>query len=152
MILGGYIDFPHALRRIYFQFYQYVALIFSEFGMPKHQQLEKVKGIHDEDLSQGYGEVYLPDSLIRKYPHASKEFCWQYIFPSKKRAVDPHTGIERRSHVLESGLQKAVKIAVDRDGITKRVGCQTFRHSFETHLLEDNVNSQWYKSSWTTRM
>jgi integron integrase len=104
------------------------------------QQLEKVKRLHDEDLAQGYGEVYLPDALARKYPHASREFRWQYLFPSKKRSVDPRTGAERRHHVLESGLQKAVKAAVDRAGITKRVDCHTFRHSFATHMLEDGVN------------
>jgi integron integrase len=104
------------------------------------EQLEKVKRLHDEDLAQGYGEVYLPDALARKYPHASREFRWQYVFPSKKRSVDPRTGGERRHHVLESGLQKAVKLAVDRAGITKRIGCHTFRHSFATHMLEDGVN------------
>ena len=104
-----------------------------------HHQLEKVKRFHDEDLAQGYGEVYLPDALKRKYPHAAQEFQWQYVFPSKKRSVDPRTGIERRHHVLESGLQKAVKVAVDRVGIAKRVGCHTFRHSFATHMLEDGV-------------
>jgi len=103
-------------------------------------QLEKVKRSHDEDLGQGYGGVYLPEALNRKYPHAAQEFRWQYVFPAKKRSVDPRTGVERRHHVLESGLQKAVKVAVDRAGITKRVGCHTFRHSFATHMLEDGVN------------
>lgn len=105
-----------------------------------HHQLEKVKRLHNEDLAQGYGEVYLPESLARKYPHAAQEFRWQYVFPAKKRSVDPRTKVERRHHVLESGLQKAVKVAVDRAGITKRVGCHTFRHSFATHMLEDGVN------------
>jgi len=104
------------------------------------RQVEKAKCLHDEDLAQGYGEVYLPDALARKYPHASREFRWQYVFPAKKRSVDPRTAVERRHHVLESGLQKAVKVAVDRAGITKRVGCHTFRHSFATHMLEDGVN------------
>jgi integron integrase len=104
------------------------------------QQLEEVKSLHDEDLAQGYGEVYLPDALARKSPHASKEFRWQYVFPAKKRSVDPRTRVERRHHVLESGLQKAVKLAADRAGITKRIGCHTFRHSFATHMLEDGVN------------
>ena len=103
-------------------------------------QLEKVKRFHDEDLAQGYGGVYLPEALNRKYPHAAQEFRWQYVFPAKKRSVDPRTRVERRHHVLESGLQKAVKVAVDRAGITKRVGCHTFRHSFATHMLEDGVN------------
>jgi len=103
-------------------------------------QLEKVKRLHDEDLAQGYGGVYLPEALARKYPQAAQEFRWQYVFPAKRRSVDPRTSIERRHHVLESGLQKAVKVAVDRAGITKRVGCHTFRHSFATHMLEDGAN------------
>jgi len=104
------------------------------------RQIEKVKRLHDEDLAQGYGVMYLPEALPRKYPRAAQEFRWQYVFPAKKRSVDPHTAVERRHHVLESGLQKAVKVAVDRAGITKRVGCHTFRHSFATHMLEDGVN------------
>lgn len=101
---------------------------------------ERVRRLHEEDLEKGYGEVYLPEGLRRKYRGAAKEFRWQYVFPSKKLSVDPRTGVTRRHHVLESGLQKAVKVAVDRAGITKRVTCHTFRHSFATHLLENAVN------------
>jgi len=115
--------------------------LFPKSIQPEMQsRLDEVKSLHDEDLAQGYGEVYLPDALARKYPHASREFRWQYVFPSKKRSVDPRTGAERRHHVLESGLQKAVKVAVDRADIMKRIGCHTFRHSFATHMLEDGVN------------
>ena len=88
-------------------------------------QLEEVQRIHDKDLAQGYGSVFLPEALSRKYPHAAKEYRWQYVFPAKSRSVDPRSGVEQRHHVLESGLQKAVKLAVDRAGITKRVGCHT---------------------------
>jgi integron integrase len=102
--------------------------------------LEKVKRLHDTDLSLGYGEVYLPNALARKYRHSAKEFRWQYVFPAKKLSKDPRTETLRRHHVLESGLQKAVKVAVDRAGITKRIGCHTFRHCFATHLLENGVN------------
>ncbi|MBW2118352.1 MAG: integron integrase [Deltaproteobacteria bacterium] len=102
--------------------------------------LSRVKRLHDEDLSNGYGEVYLPGALERKYRNAAKEFRWQYVFPAKKLSKDPRAGKLRRHHVLESGLQKAVKIAVDRAGIMKRVGCHTFRHCFATHMLENGVN------------
>ncbi len=113
----------------------------------------EVKRIHDEDLAQGYGEVYLPDALARKYPHASREFRWHYVFPSKKRGVDPRTGVERRHRVLESGLQKAVKLAADRAGITKRIGCPipSGIHSPPTCLKTASI-SGWCKNLWVTRM
>ena len=104
------------------------------------QHIEKVRRVHEQDLAEAHGEVYLPESLARKYRGAAKEFRWQYVFPSKTLSTDPRTGTVRRHHVLESGLQKAVKVAVDRAGITKRVSCHTFRHCFATHLLENGVN------------
>ena len=103
-------------------------------------QLDLVKRIHEQDLDIGYGAVYLPNALARKYKNAEKDFRWQYVFPSKKLSTDPRSGAVRRHHVLESGLQKAVKSAVNRAQITKRVSSHTFRHSFATHLLEDGVN------------
>jgi integron integrase len=102
--------------------------------------VDRVMRLHEQDLAQGHGEVYLPESLARKYRGAAKEFRWQYVFPSKSWSTDPRTGAVRRHHVLESGLQKAVKVAVHRAGITKRVSCHTFRHCFATHLLENGVN------------
>ena len=104
------------------------------------EQVEKVRLLHHSDLADGYGRVYIPEALSRKYRHAAREFRWQYVFPSKKLSRDPRTGELRRHHVLESGLQKAVKRAVDRAGITKRAGCHTFRHCFATHMLENGVN------------
>ena len=103
-------------------------------------QVEAVEKLHQQDLADGYGEVYLPGALARKYPNAAKSLGWQYVFPSKKRATDPRSGKTRRHHVLESGLQKAVKSAVGKAGLTKPVGCHTFRHCFATHLLENGVN------------
>ena len=102
--------------------------------------IEKVRQLHDQDLEEGYGEVYMPFALERKYPKAAKEFGWQYVFPSKRLSEDPRSGKMRRHHVLESGLQKAVKLAAHQAGIMKRVSCHTFRHSFATHLLENGVN------------
>jgi len=102
--------------------------------------IKKVIALHHQDLEEGFGEVYLPEALSRKYRNAAKETGWQYVFPAAKRSIDPRSGRERRHHVLESGLQKAVKRASHRAGITKRVGCHTLRHSFATHMLENGVN------------
>jgi len=102
--------------------------------------IEKVTDLHHRDLEEGYGEVYLPNALVRKYPHAARETRWQYVFPAKKRSIDPRSGREMRHHVLESGLQKAVKLAVQRAGIQKRATCHTLRHSFATHMLENGIN------------
>ena len=104
------------------------------------RQVENVRKIHDEDLAEGLGSVYLPEALSRKYPNASREFRWQYVFPAKKTTTDPRSGLPRRHHVLESGLQKAVKTAVDRAGVTKRATCHMLRHSFAAHMLENGVN------------
>ena len=102
--------------------------------------LLRIKKLHEADLDAGYGDVYLPEALARKYRNASKEYRWQHVFPAKNLSKDPKSDAFRRHHVLESGLQKAIKTAAVRAGITKRVSTHTFRHSFATHLLEDAVN------------
>ncbi|RLA59583.1 MAG: integron integrase [Epsilonproteobacteria bacterium] len=104
------------------------------------EHVGKVQDLHEKDLRDGFGEVYIPEALVRKYPNACREVGWQYVFPAKNRSVDPRSGKTMRHHVLESGLQKAVKAAVRKAGITKRVGCHTMRHSYATHLLENGVN------------
>jgi integron integrase len=100
----------------------------------------RVKALHRADLEEGFGEVYIPSALARKYKHAAKESIWQYLFPSKKRSIDPRSKKEQRHHVMESGLQKAVKLAAKRADINKRVTCHTLRHSFATTMLENGVN------------
>lgn len=94
-----------------------------------------VRQLHERDLEEGFGRVFLPHALDRKYPNAAGEWRWQYVFPASSRGTDPRTGAVRRHHLHETAIQKAVKQAVRDSGIPKRATCHTFRHSFATHLL-----------------
>jgi integron integrase len=98
--------------------------------------IEGVHALHEKDLLDGYGQVFLPYALERKYPSAARELAWQWVFPAKHLSVDPRSGATRRHHSDESGLQKAVRQAARDAGIPKVVHPHTLRHSFATHLLE----------------
>jgi integron integrase len=102
--------------------------------------LQSVKILHQQDLQKGYGSVYLPFALERKYPRAKYDWIWQFVFPSGSLSKDPRSGEVRRHHLHESSLQKALKQAVRQAGIQKKVGCHTFRHSFATHLLQNGYD------------
>jgi len=107
---------------------------------PLAEHLGRVRALHQRDLERGFGRVLLPDALQRKYPNADREWGWQWVFPASKIGVDPRSGEQRRHHLHESVLQRAVREAARQVGFTKPVGCHTLRHSFATHLLEDGYD------------
>lgn len=117
-----------------------VTMLASSAIEPLRRHLVSVREQHDYAERKGYGGVELPFALARKYPNAAHEWGWQYVFPARTPSRDPRSGAFRRHHVLPDSIQRHVKAAVARCGVTQRASCHTLRHCFATHLLEAGVD------------
>ena len=107
---------------------------------PLQRHLEGIRTQYQLDGENGRGGASLPNALEQKYPHAAKEWGWQFVLPAAKLSIDSRSGMIRRHHLHETVLQKALKEACRQAGVSKPAGCHTFRHCFATHLLEEGYD------------
>jgi integron integrase len=117
-----------------------VTMLPASLKAPLTEHLKRVQRTHQQDMADGWGRVEIPEALGRKYPNAAAEWRWQWVFPQRQRWKNTRTLQQGRHHIDATVLQRAVKEASRRSGVTKRVGCHTFRHSFATHLLESGYD------------
>ena len=117
-----------------------ITMLPNSLKAPLQDHLKRVKAVHQQDLADGWGRVLLPNALDRKYPNAPQDWRWQWVFPQDHRWINTKTKEQGRHHIDESLVQKAVREAVAKAGLTKRATCHTFRHAFATHVLESGYD------------